>query len=441
MRAIKLTTLILILLVSCAPLAQKATDTQIPTSTNTPIPAATSTPTLIPTPTQVGGGSGKLLFSYSEEGYKDDFPEVSGRYNLFLSNFDGSLTVPITKRNSNTVEIEDFSPDGSKALISFFEYTRRKDSNAELYLYNLDTLDEEPILLVKGFSKNTYPPAAMWINNSEIVYIGNGDEGYGFYVIDTQTLEARKLAPYTENPEKILGVNADRVYWETREKTSRGGDIKVLWWTSLDGTEQGKLEANGVQVGYFSGLAISPDGQMIAWRPMHYEVEPECDTKEKAEKLHEDGKFYSTCYKLHFAYLSDMDNEMRIPIEPKDGKIPDNFEHRPFLFLFKWAGNTSVLYMLNPGYRAPESMYKIDFNQTDPGIEWVENFPSIQNSYGAYYPTLRSFSPDGKLLFARKVIQDTDQELVLIDMDNMYFNKDVFSGLNIDEIYHAQFLP
>lgn len=100
-----------------------------------------------------------------------------------------------------------------------------------------------------------------------------------------------------------------------------------------------------------------------------------------------------------------------------------------------------MLYMLNPGYRAPESMYKVDFNQTDPELEWVENFPSIQNNYGAYYPTLRSFSPDGKLLFAKKVIQDSDQELVLIDMEHIYFNEEIFSRLNIDEIYHAEFLP
>lgn len=439
MRVIKLTIFSLILLVSCAPLTQEAMGTPIPKSTTTS--AATPTPTLVPTPTQVGGGSGKLLFSYSEEGYKDDFPEVSGSYNIFLSDFEGSYIVPVTKRNVGTVEVEDISPDGSKALISSFKYTRKKDSNAELYLYNLDIPDAEPTLLVRGFSKNSYPPAAMWINNSEIVYIGNGDGGYGFYVMDTQTLETRKLAPYTENPERILGVNAERVYWETREKTPRGGDIHVLWWTSLDGTEQGKLEANGVQVGYFSGLAISSDGRMIAWRPYSYESEPECDTSEKVENLRENGQFYTTCYVLHAAYLSDMDNEMRIPIEPKDGKKPDNFEYRPFLFLFMWAGDTSVLYMLNPGYRAPESMYKVDFNQTDPELEWVENFPSIQNNYGAYYPTLRSFSPDGKLLFAKKVIQDSDQELVLIDMEHMYFNEEIFSRLNIDEIYHAEFLP
>jgi len=175
----------------------------------------------------MGGGSGKIILSYTNEGFKDVFPDLRGRYNIFISNLDGTDLVALTDGDM-TNYVEAISPDRSKVLISEFTGARKKDTNAKLYLIDLNNIDSEPVHLVSHFSNNSYAPAAKWINNSEIVYLGSGDEGYGFYVMNIDSFEARKLKPYTENPETILGVNEERVYWYTRVKGSRGGDHQAF---------------------------------------------------------------------------------------------------------------------------------------------------------------------------------------------------------------------
>jgi len=427
----------IILFASCSPLTQTATATPIPTLTATLKPTVTSTPTLVPTPTQIGGGSGNVIFSYSSEGYKDDFPELGGKYNLFLSDFEGTNITPIITSQLERVEVEDTSPDGSKVLISSFKYSRKKDSNAKLYLFNLDSLDSEPTFLARGFSRNSYNPSAIWINNAEIVYIGNGDDGYGFYVIDINNFEARKLAPYTENPEEILAVNEERVYWYTREKKN-GGDIKVVWWTSLDGSDQGRLESNGLPVEYFADeMDISPDGKMIAWLPI--DPESECDTQEERDELRDIGKYRTTCTVFYAAYLSDMDNLMKIPLVPEDGKMPEDWV---YFYIFKWASSRSFLYIFNPGFFAPAYTYSIDFNQPDPKFVWLEDFPSARDDYAdGWYPTIRSFSPDGKLLFIKKIIKGSEGKLILVDVESMTLKDEILANLDYDEIYNIEFLP
>ena len=63
------------------------------TSTATIEPTATFTPspthTFTPTPTAIGGGAGKLLFTYYSDGYKEMFPDLEGTKHVFMANLDG----------------------------------------------------------------------------------------------------------------------------------------------------------------------------------------------------------------------------------------------------------------------------------------------------------------------------------------------------------------
>lgn len=379
-----------------------------------------------------------MIFTYSSDGFKDSFPDLSGRYNVFLSNIDGTDLVPLTNGKMGNTGVEAISPDGNKVLISAFTYSRKKDNGAKLYLFDLNDLESEPIQIAHGFSKNSYAPATAWINNSEIVYLGNGDEGYGFYVMNINNFEARKLKPYTENPEAILGVNEDHVYWYTRVKVGRG-DYQAVWWTSIDGSDQGKLETNGVQVIYFSGGNFSPDGKKVAWIPQA--PEPECDTKEKRDALYASGDYASTCILLYAADLSDMDHPMKIPLVPKEGNIPEYHQYKPFQYLLEWSPNSSELFILNPGSHSPAYMYYIDFGQSKPEFVWLENFPSVRDDNEAWYPTIKGFSPDGRQIFVRKIIVRNTSELIFVNLDSMTLEEKIPYGLNHDEIYRVYFLP
>jgi hypothetical protein len=432
---------------ACSPLSQEPITTPTTSSTPTSIPTSTSTPTptLVPTPTQMGGGSGKVIFGYTKEGFQDDFPDLRGKYNIFISNLDGTDLVPLTNGISvGDNYIEAISPDGSKVLISAFTYARKKDTNAKLYLIDLNNIDSEPVHLVSHFSNNSSAPAAEWINNSEIVYLGGGEEGYGFYVMNIDSFEARKLKPYTENPEEILGVNEERVYWYTKVKSSGGGDFRAVWWTSIDGSDQGKLETNGVQVVYFSAFDISPDGKMVAWIPET--PEPECDTVEKRNALYASGpddyryEYASKCRLLYAANLSDMDHPMKIPLIPQRDNIPDNFVYKPFLYFLEWSPNNLELFVFNPGYFAPAFMYSIDFGQTKPEFVWLDKFPSARDDYRNWHPTIIGFSPDGRQILVNKIIVK-GSEVILINLDSMTEEDRILENINRDKFYNVHFLP
>ena len=432
---------------SCTFLPQEPVTTPTFTSTSTSIPTKTPTPTptIVPTPTQMGGGSGKVIFTYSNDGFKDDFPDLQGKFNVFISNIDGTDLVPLT--NGGKTGVEAISPDGSKVLLSEFTGARKKDTNAKLYVFDLNDIDSEPVHLVSHFSNNSYAPAAAFLNNSEIVYLGGGEEGYGFYVMNIDSFEARKLKPYTENPETILGVNEERVYWYTRVKIN-GGDYRAVSWTSIDGSDQGKLETNGEQVVYFGHKsAFSPDGKKVAWIPQA--PEPECDTVDKRNALYNAAsddyhlEYASTCLLLYMADLSDMDHPLKIPLIPKRDNFPDNFAYSPITASYdlKWSSNSSELFVLNPGYYAPAFMYSIDFGQTKPEFVWLENFPSVRDDNEAWIPTIKGFSPDGRQILVHKIIVRNTSEPILVNLESMIVEKGFLNGLNLEEVYSEHFLP
>jgi hypothetical protein len=437
---------------ACNPLYPELTTTPIPTSTSTSTPTKTPTPTptIVPTPTQMGGGSGKVIFGYTKEGFKDDYPDLQGKFNIFISNLDGTDLVALTDGISEGDNyVEAISPDGSKVLISAFTYARKKESNAILYLFDLNNIDSEPVHLVSHFSNNSRFPAAEWINNSEFVYLGNGEEGYGFYVKNIDSFETIKLKPYTENPEAILGVNEERVYWYTRVKRDYGvssGDYQAVWWTSIDGSDQGKLETNGVPVEYYSGgIGFSPDGKTVAWIPSV--PEPECDTVEKINALYASAsddyhyEYASTCRLLYMADLSDMDHPIKIPLIPQRDNIPNNFEYRPSTYKLKWSSNSFESFVLNPGTYSPAFMYSIDFSQTKPEFVWHENFPSVRDDNGAWFPSIIGFSPDGRQMLVKKIIVGKTSDVILINLESMTTEEGILYDLNRDEVYHVHLLP
>lgn len=293
MKPLNLLLLIVFLLSSCAP-AVNEVPTPVPTLTFTLVPTATQTPsptpTLTPAPTQIGGGSGRLIFSYSSSEFKKDFPELEGDGHVFIANIDGTNIIPITKGLNGFNSLVSLSPDGTKAIIS--------NIKSGLYVVNLNTLGAEPVKLAKGYS-------ALWLDNSRIVYAGQGENGAGIYIINANGSNPINIERNT--PNEILAVNNDRVYWNTlvdRPQGNRHFETYYLWWTNLDGSETGKLTYNGEQISMsnFSGpqAVFSPDSTKIAW----------VDAATPA-----DAPNYNNY--LHIALLSDTEHPLTInDIEP-----------------------------------------------------------------------------------------------------------------------------
>ena len=124
MKHIKLFLLAALFLASCSPSMKSPTPAQTPTQTFTPVPTATATqtpsptPTIMPTPTQIGGGVGKLIFDLQKTDFAERFPDLQGDLNIFIANPDGTDLVPVTNGLMGSNFLESISPDGTKVLIS-----------------------------------------------------------------------------------------------------------------------------------------------------------------------------------------------------------------------------------------------------------------------------------------------------------------------------------
>jgi hypothetical protein len=279
MKKINLFLLVALFLTSCATpatpeptqtLTPEPTSTQTPTQTSTSTP--TPTPTITPTPTQVGGGAGRLVFVYSDDEYGEKFPNLTGGRHVFVANIDGTNLMPITRELEEFNLVKDVSPDGTKILVTSSSGWR--DTHSDLYLVNLNSLDSKPVRLAKGLPNENLIDnlTAKWIDDTKIIYIGQGEAGFGIYIINADGTDPVNIE--RNSPFEILAVSKERVYWATKVTKNLGGNrsttYQYIWWTSLDGTDSERLTLNEKQM-VFQGsslrldLAFSPDGEKIAW--------------------------------------------------------------------------------------------------------------------------------------------------------------------------------
>ena len=239
MKSTKLFLLFVVFLASCA---TPATAVPVPTETSTLAPTATQTlipiPTITPVPTRVGGGSGKFIFIYRKEEFLTIFPDLKGETNVFIANLDGSNLIPITKGLKKNNYLESVSPDGTKALISS---TSKKMSDrtqqAALLLFDLKSLDSEPILLASVLKTHFGNTIAKWINSTSIVFIGYGKVGFGIYKMnldDTNPINIDK----GNSPFEILAINTTQVYWGTETHTKYCSHAIKVWQSSLEGNSE-----------------------------------------------------------------------------------------------------------------------------------------------------------------------------------------------------------
>ncbi len=455
MKHLKLLLLFALLISSCAP-AVTAAPTSTPTKTMTPSPTATRTPrptsTITPTPTQIGGGSGKLIFEYYKVAYQEAFPELKGEVNVFTSNWDGTGLTPVTNGLKGLNLLENISPDGKLVLISSRSSWFAK---GDLYLIRLNALGSDPIKLVSGLDGGRQ---VIFLDNTRIVYIGKGPQGYGFYIVNIDGTGSKKIgAPTGGTRWYIVSSDKTRVYWidnSRKEFRDSSGSLYMygnyggMWWTNLDGSGQGKLESNGHQI--FEGhSAFSLDGTKIAWIPA--DVEQDCSgllgtfwtpsirngtytgwVGRPSQFINKNSPYFGKvidipfvegyvrrCNIMHVAPLSDMDNDTEIPlIPPFDPAKDDFFYHKDYSLI--WLPDSSKILAYDGGGATrfsggvtdhyPLALYEVSLKDANPALTQLKvlsNSPMVQTGLHSmphleFNFTLFRFSPDGRLLLFAK---------------------------------------
>lgn len=443
-----------------------ASNTPTPTNTSTPTPTATftPTPTLTPTPTPIGGGSGKVLFEYERAGFESEFPDLEGKRNIFIADLDGGNLIPITNGLRGYNNTEDISPDKTKILVaSFSDSDRRKDSKGTLYVLDINNIDAGPIEIVQGFSQRSYYPAAKWLNDTEFVYVGRGEQGEGIYRADIYGTPPIKINSLGRRPERIVAVDDERVYWtlgEYKDYYVRKGDYTAIWWSSLDGSEQGKLEFEGVQVEFFAyNYAFSPDGKWIAWFPSR--PEEECNTLNKIRELSESGKLGEICKFLYLGELSNPDVVEKISLIPPD-EAKEMVEHNLVYdnYYIAWDVDSSRIFLIHPEYRSfndrypnlPPELFYVEIASENHQLVYLDHNSLKSNAEvdppGQYQPSYKyipakivGFSSDGRQILVLKAKEKNVSMYIFIDLETMEITRELFTQLNIKGINNIHILP
>jgi len=307
---------------------------------------------------------------------------LNGELNVFISNIDGADLTPITNGLKGFNRIESISTDGQMVLVSSRSNYLAK---GDLYLIRLNSLRSAPIKLAGGLG--TTSRQAIFLDNTRIVYIGQGSQGYGFYVSNVDGTVSSRIGAPTGRVWWVVSSDKTRIYWGAIEKKyfrdSFGslyayGDTETLWWTKIDGSGQGKLESNGQQI--IGSYAFSRDGKRLAWIPAQYE--PGCTAESFYTKWITEGTYTEwaalplpmaashgiseswhgrtidmdfvdayvrQCFILYIAPLSDLNNPTEVVLMPPTNLIKGDFTFGEEYDLI-WEPSGSRLLLFNNGH-------------------------------------------------------------------------------------------
>jgi hypothetical protein len=417
---------VLILVVVCAGCSTPSTSASV---TPTPSPAPTLTPTLwpspaptatpIPSPTPIGGGSGRLIFwCGGDDGFLKAFPDWKDKACVFEARTYGTNITPVAPELKAGSYIIGVSPDGQQALISSSSNSR----GASLYLVNLNALDSAPLKLADGLAVPdsliwSEHDVAKWVGNQQVVYIGQGEAGFGIYIVNADGTDPTNVYQYNGGerykPYELLAVEASsrRVFWDADVDRVEGGNRHFhkyyAWSSSLAGTSITPLEYGGQQIvfGEFIGsdLAISPDGSKVAWN--------EAATASNHHNY------------LRIASTSDMDHPYLLSQEPITS-----------LLALKWWPDSSRVLAFDIGtvderlHIDPASdLYGVYSVSADPALI-VRNYhipPELLGTLATRLTQLYDISPDGRQIvvvtYEKDEAGDYAARLQLFDFETQTF--------------------
>lgn len=404
------------------------TSTNTPTLTPTPTATATQTPTLTPTPTQIGGGSGRFIFELKKEDFAEKFPNLEGERNIFIANTDGTNFRAITNGLEGNNFIQDISPDGTKLLIS-----SAPDRQGNLYCIDLSSPELNPIKLASDLPEYSWvETSAKWIDNTKLVFIGEGESGFGIYSVNSDGSNQRVIYKQPNGdinrPVEILAIFDKKIYWSSQTRTNLGGnrwDVQNYpWWSDMngDGTKKEPLEVNGKQIefdSYFYPLAFSPDGNWLVWMG-------------KSE-----DRPTSPINRLHITSFPTMEKDQYIDIMWSYATIKwfvDSskvlvFDYKSIEYSYSYNYDTSAdlfgLYTVSTPPLHVENEHRTD-------VFYTLIPPSNSSSENHCSGKIGDFSPDGQqlLVFSSKPNTECETDVIyMLDLETMTFSE-VLSGIN-----------
>jgi hypothetical protein len=131
--------------------------------------------------------------------------------------------------------------------------------------------------------------------------------------------------------------------------------------------------------------------------------------------------------------------------------LPDNFRYGKNYFI-TWLPDNSMVLLMYPGSYFnewyPPELYSVADNHPSSNIVWLEQFPSLNDRNaeegskgGVWFPSIYGFSPDGRQIIVRKIIDGSTGEVILVDLGAMSLEDNFLNDLNLDEIRNAYLLP
>jgi hypothetical protein len=374
-------------------------------------------------------------------------------------------------------------------------------AKGDLLLIDLTSPGSDPIKIAGGIAPSRWPQA-VFLDSTRIVYVGEGQKGYGFYITNIDGTNPKRLGVPDAKYAGIVSLDKTRIFYAgyTKEyfKDSVGhlyayGDFVSLWWINIDGSGQGKLESNGHQIfptESGEGAAFSPDGTSIAWIPA--DLEPDCSSLASSfwtpairdgtytknvgrvspiinKSSPHFGKTIDTayvedyvrsCFILHVASLSNMDHDLEIPLIPPFDRAKDDFLYHKDYALRWWPDNSKVL-AYEDGYvtwygagRFQMTLYELSPNSKNPNLALLKilyHSSVIQPQPGGRFRFIDSFgsfkfSPDGRqLLFTKYKYDNQGSVISILNLETMNyiddFSRSITPDFQVQRIGSVYWLP
>lgn len=414
---------------------------------------------------QPEAGTGKFIFDYDKTAYENIFPDLKGDTNVFTSNWDGTDLTPVTNGLNGFNRIESISADRQMLLFSSHSGVL---ADGDLYLIQLNAIGPEPIRLAGGL-ESSRSPQAFFLDNTRIVYIGRGSQGYGFYVTNIDGTNPEKIGAPTGRVWGIVSADQTRVYWKTIQnknfKDSFGsltayGDFETLWWTNIDGSGQGRLESNGQQI--IGSYAFSHDGKMLAWIPMQYEpgcTTPAFYTKWITEDTYTewaalpfseaarhgipevwlgqtiDMDFVNAevhkCFIIYVASLSELDSPTKIVLMPPANLIKGDFTFSKE-YDIRWEPDGSTLLLFNGGRESyfvdlahEPLLYYLNLMDTEPELKEYRH--SLFSRTLAKKVHILDLSPNGQQILVTNLAEGP--YIRILDLNALAFSDSLGNNL------------
>jgi hypothetical protein len=364
----------------------------------------------------MGGGTGKLIFEYSNTGFEKDFPDLQGWLNVFTTNWDGTDITPITNQLIGG-SLAAISPNGSKVLV--FSASAVNETSG-LYVIDLESKDSTPLKIASGIY-DAINKTVAWLDNSRIVFIDQDSGKRAIFIINsdgTGLMRISKTISGIVPLELFVTTDKSRIYWKGYNLKGPAAELRGIWWSSSDGSEQSQL----IQLGNDNDISldgISPDGSMIVWnKPIPRGTN-------------------TGCCAIYLAPINEMGTPQEIQIGGNSWQ-------------FLWSPDSSKVFLNYPSCIAPYGLISGQaFILSTNNITLTEFKYQINGELFSVHA--KEWSPDGRTILTKihkptscgwsTWLQSMDGKLNILNLETGIFSEGLTNNISQEFLWRVRWLP